>query len=322
MKTIGIIVPCYNEAAVLPMFYKETSAVMDALADRYRTEFVFVDDGSRDETLNRITDLSMTDARVKYISFSRNFGKEAAMLAGMEYAVKHDYICIIDADLQHSPEIIPQMLDYVENQGYDVAASRRADREGEEKFKSFLSGSFYKVINKISETKISDSAQDFRVMKRDVVKAILSMPEHNRFSKGIFTWVGFNVKWISHENRERAAGETKWSLSGLLKYAIDGILGFTFAPLKLPFLLAGLLFIAALAALLYGVIKNIAVPEYTLLLPLILAAVFVTGAALLLCVGILGQYLARTYTEVVNRPKYIIAKTNTNVSHYTLEGVQ
>ena len=322
MQTIGIIVPCYNEAAVLPMFYKETSAVMDALADRYQTEFIFVDDGSADETLRRVTELSLTDARVKYISFSRNFGKEAAMLAGMEYAVKHDYICIIDADLQHSPEIIPQMLDYVENQGFDVAASRRADREGEEKFKSFLSGSFYKVINKISETKISDSAQDFRVMKRDVVKAILSMPEHNRFSKGIFSWVGFNVKWISHENRERAAGETKWSLSGLLKYAIDGILGFTFAPLKLPFLFAGLLFVAALASLLYGVIKNIAVPEYTLLLPLILAAVFVTGAALLLCVGILGQYLARTYTEVVNRPKYIIAKTNTNVSHYTLEGVQ
>ena len=318
MKTIGIIVPCYNEAAVLPMFYKETSAVMDALADRYRTEFIFVDDGSRDETLQRITDLANTDARVKYISFSRNFGKEAAMLAGMEYAVRHDYICIIDADLQHSPEIIPQMLDYVENQGYDVAASRRADREGEAKFKSFLSGSFYKVINKISDTKISDSAQDFRVMKREVVKAILSMPEHNRFSKGIFSWVGFNVKWISHENRERAAGETKWSLKGLLKYAIDGILGFTFAPLKLPFLFAGLLFVAALAALLYGVIKNVVTPEYTLLLPLVLAAVFVTGSALLLCVGILGQYLARTYTEVVDRPKYIIAKTNTNI----LEGEQ
>ena len=241
MKTIGIIVPCYNEAAVLPLFYKETSAVMDALADTYQTEFIFVDDGSRDETLKRITELSMTDARVKYISFSRNFGKEAAMLAGMEYAVKHDYICIIDADLQHSPDIIPQMLDYVDRQGYDVAASRRADREGEAKFKSFLSGSFYKVINKISETKISDSAQDFRVMKRDVVKAILSMPEHNRFSKGIFSWVGFNVKWISHENRERAAGETKWSLTGLMKYAVDGILGFTFAPLKLTFFSAGLL---------------------------------------------------------------------------------
>ena len=320
MKTIGIIVPCYNEAAVLPMFYKETSAVMDALSDRYRTEFIFVDDGSRDETLRRITDLSVTDARVKYISFSRNFGKEAAMLAGMEYAVKHDYICIIDADLQHSPEIIPQMLDYVENEGYDVAASRRADRQGEAKFKSFLSGSFYKVINKISETKISDSAQDFRVMKRDVVKAILSMPEHNRFSKGIFSWVGFNVKWISHENRERAAGETKWSLKGVLKYAVDGILGFTFAPLKLPFLFAGLLFVMSLIELLYAIIKNIAVEGYAPSLPLTLAAVFFTGCLLLLCVGILGEYLARTYTEALGRPKYIIAKTNTNTTYFTLEG--
>ena len=320
MKTIGIIVPCYNEAAVLPLFYKETSAVMDALADTYQTEFIFVDDGSADDTLRKITELALTDARVKYISFSRNFGKEAAMLAGMEYAVKHDFICIIDADLQHSPEIIPQMLSYVDRQGYDVAASRRADREGEAKFKSFLSGGFYKVINKISETKISDSAQDFRVMKKDVVKAILAMPEHNRFSKGIFSWVGFNVKWISHENRERAAGETKWSLTGLLKYAVDGILGFTFAPLKLTFWCAGLSLLAAVVSLLYGVIKNIAVADYELLLPLILAAVFFLGALILLCIGILGEYLARTYTEVKNRPKYIIAKTNTNVTYFTSEG--
>ena len=320
MQTIGIIVPCYNEAAVLPMFYKETSAVMDALADRYQTEFIFVDDGSADDTLRKITELSLTDARVKYISFSRNFGKEAAMLAGMEYAVKHDYVCIIDADLQHSPEIIPQMLEYVDGQGYDVAASRRADRQGEEKLKSALSGSFYKVINRISETKISDSAQDFRVMKKDVVKAILSMPEHNRFSKGIFSWVGFNVKWISHENRERAAGETKWSLAGLLKYAIDGILGFTFAPLKLTFWCAGLSFLSAFVALLYGIIRNIAVEGYVLTLPLLLAAVFFVGAMILLCLGIFGEYLARTYTEVKNRPKYIIAKTNTNVNHFTLEG--
>ena len=322
MKSIGIIVPCYNEAAVLPLFYREASAVMDALAGAYQTEFIFVDDGSSDETLRRITELSVTDARVKYISFSRNFGKEAAMLAGMEYAVKHDFICIIDADLQHSPEIIPQMLDCVDNQGFDVAASRRADRQGEEKFKSILSGRFYKVINKISETKISDSAQDFRVMKKDVVKAILSMPEHNRFSKGIFSWVGFNVKWISHENRERAAGETKWSLAGLLKYALDGILGFTFAPLKLTFWCAGFLLLSGIVTFLYGIIKNIAVKEYVLMLPLILSVIFFIGAMILLCLGIFGEYLARTYTEVKNRPKYIIAKTNTNVNYYSLEGEQ
>lgn len=320
MKTLALIVPCYNEAAVLPMFYAETSKVMNTISEEYSVEYVFVDDGSKDDTLKIITQLAAQDMNVKYISFSRNFGKEAAMLAGMNYAVKADYIGILDADLQHSPDIIPEMLNYVDKEGYDVAAARRADREGEAKFKSFLSESFYKVINKISDTKISDSAQDFRVMRNEVVKAIVSMPESIRFSKGIFSWVGFNVKWISHENRERAAGETKWSITKLLKYAIDGILGFTVSPLKLSFIFALLSGLTACGCLVYGIIKNIVVDGYVLMLPLILAAVFFVGAVILLPLGIIGEYLARTYTEVKGRPKYIIAKTNTLTKYYNIEG--
>ena len=237
MKTLSLIVPCYNEQEVLPLFYKETMMVLNKLRDNYQPELVFVDDGSSDKTLEILKMLASRDPSVKYISFSRNFGKEAAMLAGMEYAVHADYIGIMDADLQHSPTLLPEMLRYVEEEGYDVAAARRDDRAGDNAFKSRLSDLFYKMINKVSDTRIMESAQDFRIMKRKVVRSILEMPENNRFSKGIFSWVGFNVRWISHENRERAAGETKWSITKLFKYAIDGILGFTSAPLRISFFL-------------------------------------------------------------------------------------
>lgn len=310
MKTLTLIVPCFNEQEVLPLFYDETSKMIAGISDEYSAEILFVDDGSRDKTLELIKALSYKDPAVRYISFSRNFGKEAAMLAGMEYAVKSDYIGILDADLQHSPDLIPVMLGFVDKEGYDVAAARREDREGEARFKSFLSESFYKVINRISDTQISDSAQDFRIMRRDVVKAILSMPENIRFSKGIFSWVGFNVKWIPHENRERAAGQTKWSITKLLKYAFDGILGFTSTPLKISFLFSAVFAVLTLGELLYALIRNLIDHAYTCAVPLILAAVFFVGACILFSIGILGEYLARTYTEVKNRPKYIIAQTN------------
>lgn len=319
MKTLALVVPCYNEAEVLKMFYTETSKVIDSISDEYSTEFVFVDDGSRDETIKIIKELAARDMKVKFISFSRNFGKEAAMLAGMEYAVKADYIGILDADLQHSPTLIPEMLRYVDKEGYDVAAAMREDREGESKFKSFLSGSFYKVINKISETKIMDSAQDFRVMRRDVVKSIISMPEHNRFSKGIFSWVGFNVKWIGHANIERAAGETKWSITKLAKYAIDGILGFTTSPLRMSFAFSVLFGLLSLGSLLYGIIKNAVDAAYAGICPFVLAAVFFSTCILLLCMGIIGEYLARVYTEVKGRPKYIVSQTNTSVHYVPLD---
>lgn len=311
MKTLCLVVPCYNEEEVLPYFYAETSKMIASIADNYSTELVFVDDGSRDGTLKCLKDLAARDMAVKYISFSRNFGKEAAMLAGMEYAVKADYIGILDADLQHSPDLIPQMLEAVSEEGYDVAAARRSDRDGERKFKSFLSGAFYKVINRISETKISESAQDFRVMRQTVVKAILSMPESIRFSKGIFSWVGFNVKWIAHNNRERAAGDTKWSIRTLAKYAVDGILSFTTSPLRISFFCGALFAFCAVFGLVYALVRHIVNPLYAPVLPLVFAGMFFIGAVILLCVGIAGEYLARVYTEVKGRPKYIVAQTNT-----------
>lgn len=313
MKTVALVVPCYNEADVLAMFYDETMKVIDSMKGEYITELVFVDDGSRDDTLKIIKDLAARNHLVKYISFSRNFGKEAAMLAGMEYAVKADFIGILDADLQHSPEIIPEMLRYVDKEGYDVAAANREDREGEAKFKSFLSESFYKVINKVSEIKITESAQDFRIMRKEVVKAIISMPENIRFSKGIFSWVGFNVKWIGHTNRERAAGETKWSITKLAKYAIDGILGFTTSPLRMSFLFSLLSALFSFGSLVYAIVRNIIDSSYEGTVPYLLCGMFFISFLLLLCIGIIGEYLARVYTETKDRPKYIVAQTNTQV---------
>ncbi len=313
MKTLALIVPCFNEADVLGMFYAETMKVIDSIRDEYSAELVFVDDGSRDDTLKILKEFAAVNHNVKFISFSRNFGKEAAMLAGMEYAVKADFIGILDADLQHSPELIPEMLAFVDKGGYDVAAANREDREGESKFKSFLSDSFYKVINKVSETKITESAQDFRIMRRDVVKAIISLPENIRFSKGIFSWVGFNVKWIGHTNRERAAGETKWSIKNLLKYAIDGILGFTTTPLRFSFIFAFLSAVIAAVCFIYGIVRNIVNPLYSGIVPFILTGMFFIAFLLFLCIGILGEYLARVYTEAKDRPKYIISQSNTQV---------
>lgn len=310
MKKLSLIVPCYNEAPVLQMFYKETTAVVNRLEDAFDIEFVFVDDGSTDSTLQTLVDLAEKDPRIKYISFSRNFGKEAAMLAGMEYAVRADYIGIMDADLQHSPDILPVMLKAVHVDGYDVAAARRDDREGEAKFKSGLSNAFYGVINKISDTKISNSAQDFRIMKQKVVESIIAMPESIRFSKGIFSWVGFNVKWISHENRERAAGETKWSIRKLAKYALDGILGFTTSPLRLSLFAAAVCALISFGDLLYALIKNGVNEFYQPVLPLVLAAIFFVGALILVAIGVAGEYIGRIYTEVKGRPKYIVSKSN------------
>ncbi len=311
MKTLGLVVPCFNEQDVLQMFYDETIKIVSALSDRYTCELVFVDDGSTDRTLSLIKTLAMRDPCVKYISFSRNFGKEAAMLAGMKYAVKFDYIGILDADLQHSPSLIIDMMKYVDVEGYDVAAAKRADREGEMKLKSRLSQSFYKVINGVSDTKVSESAQDFRVMKKKVVEAVLSLPEKIRFSKGIFSWVGFNVKWIEHENRERAAGATKWSVGKLFRYAFDGILGYTNLPLRLSFLFAALFAVISLVALIYAVVKNIAQPQYEANLPLVLSAMFFIGAVILGFLGVIGEYLARVYTEAKDRPQFIVSETNT-----------
>ena len=307
MKTLEMIVPCFNESDVLDLFYKEVTPVMQSL-DGYDYRFIFVNDGSRDDTLKIIKALAEKDERVKYISFSRNFGKEAAMLSGLRYS-SAEYVGILDADLQHSPALIPEMLEALE-EGYDVAAAKRSDRKGESGLKSFLSDSFYKVANKMTEVEIDNGAQDFRIMKRKVVEAMLSMTEHNRFTKGIFSWVGFKTKWFPHENRERAAGNTKWNIKKLLKYAIDGILSYCNSPLRLPIYLgglsgaAGLIYFIVFLILRYGVSKPLSG------LHVVLAALLVIGGIIMACLGIIGEYLARIYEEVKGRPVFIVDETN------------
>ncbi|MEI6579147.1 MAG: glycosyltransferase family 2 protein [Eubacteriales bacterium] len=307
MKKVDLIVPCYNEKEVLPLFYKEVCDVIGRCPD-YSFNFIFVNDGSRDKTLAVILDLSAKDERVKYISFSRNFGKEAAMLAGMKYS-SADYIGILDADLQHSPELLIGMLAALE-EDYDVAAARRIDRTGEGKVKSWFSGLFYKLSNRIIDIEIAHGAQDFRVMKRKVVEAVISLPEYSRFSKGIFTWVGFNTKWFEHVNRDRAAGTTTWSFFKLLRYAIDGIIGFSAVPLKISLLTGSVFSGFGILYALYIIIRTLVigadVPGY----PSIISAIFVIGGLILLSLGIIGEYLARIYMEVKGRPIFIIDETN------------
>lgn len=308
MKTIELIVPCFNESDVLEMFYNEVTPVMQSLGN-VDYSFIFVNDGSSDNTLKILKSFAEKDSRVKYISFSRNFGKEAAMLAGLKNSTA-DFVGILDADLQHSPALIPEMLRAVTEEGFDVAAAKRSDRKGENGLKSFLSEMFYKVANRLTEVEIDPGAQDFRIMKRKVVLSIVSMAEHNRFTKGIFSFVGFNTKWFAHENRERAAGETKWSIVKLFKYALDGILGFSNAPLKLSFWSGALSFAFGVLYGLVFVIRRIIEHERFISVNLIIALICAVGGLILICLGIIGEYLARIYTEVKNRPMYIIDETN------------
>lgn len=307
MKTVDLIVPCYNESDVLPLFYNEVCGVIAQCPD-YRFRLIFVNDGSRDDTLVQIQKLAQDDERVKYISLSRNFGKEAAMLAGMKYA-QGDYIGILDADLQHEPALVIDMLAALE-EGYDVAAARRVDRSGESKVKSWFSKMFYKLGNRMIDIEIAHGAQDFRVMRRKVVEAIVSLPEYSRFSKGIFTWVGFKTKWFEHVNRERAAGKTKWSFFKLLRYAVDGIIGFSAVPLKISLFFGTAFSVAGIGYALYVIIDTLVrgnpVPGY----PTIISAIFILGGLILLSLGVIGEYLARIYIEVKHRPVFIIDESN------------
>ena len=223
MKLISVIVPCYNEQEVLPLYYDEMNKIMAQMKQEHNDiefELLFINDGSKDNTLNMLREMSLKDKRVRYISFSRNFGKEAGMFAGLENA-RGDYVVVMDADLQHPPAFIPQMYNYVSQEGYDCATTRRVSRKGESKIRSWFAMKFYRIMNKISQTEIVDGAQDFRFMTRQMVDAILSMKEYNRFSKGIFSWVGFNVKYIEYENVERAAGTTAWSFWKLFTYSLE-----------------------------------------------------------------------------------------------------
>jgi len=307
-KTVTLIVPCYNEEASLPIFY---DAVCDVAASlpQYDVKLLLVNDGSKDGTLSVMRALSEKDARVQYVSFSRNFGKEAAMYAGFCNA-KGDYVAVMDADMQDPPSLLPQMLQILETEEFDSVATRRVTREGEPPIRSFFARMFYKIINKISDADIVDGARDFRLMKREMVDAIVAMGECNRFSKGIFGWIGFRTKWLPYKNVERVAGETKWSFWGLFKYSIDGIVNFSQAPLSIASLMGLFLTLVSFAATLFIIVRRLLFGDPVAGWASTACIILFMGGLQLLCMGIIGQYLAKTYLEVKRRPHYIIAETN------------
>lgn len=307
-RTVTLIVPCYNEEESLPIFYRAVSEVMDSLPD-YSFTLLLVNDGSKDGTLAQMRALSASDGRVRYLSFSRNFGKEAAMYAGFCNA-KTDYVAVMDADMQDPPSLLPQMLAILEEGEYDSVATRRVTREGEPPIRSFFARAFYRLINRISDADIVDGARDFRLMKREMVEAIVSMCEYNRFSKGIFGWIGFKTMWLPYKNVERAAGETKWSFWGLFKYSIDGIVNFSQAPLSIASM-AGLVFtVIAFLMILFIVVRKLLFGDPVAGWASTICIILFIGGVQLLCMGIIGQYLAKTYMEVKRRPHYIIAESS------------
>ncbi len=308
MSLISIIVPCYNEEAVLPLFYEEIQKIMQQMKEEHSHltfELLFIDDGSKDKTLTLLREMSLQDERVRYISFSRNFGKEAGMFAGLENA-KGDYCVVMDADLQHPPAFLPKMYNYVKDGEFDCATTRRVSRKGESKIRSAFARSFYKIMNKISQTEIVDGAQDFRFMTRQMVDSILSMKEYNRFSKGIFSWVGFKTQYIEYENVERAAGTTAWSFWGLFRYSLEGIFAFSTAPLALASLLGIFSCLVAFIMCIVIIIKTLIFGEPVAGFPTIMCVMFFLGGLQLFCIGILGQYLSKTYLESKQRPIYLM----------------
>ena len=306
MKKISIITPCYNEEEALPIFHREASNVLDAMDVDY--ELIFVNDGSRDKTLGELRALAKEDAHVKYISFSRNFGKEAAMYAGFCNA-KGDYVAVMDCDMQDPPALLPQMLDTLLTGEYDCAATRRTTRKGEPPLRSWFARKFYQIINKMSDTEIMDGARDFRLMTRKMTDAVLSMAEYNRFSKGIFSWVGFRTKWFEYENVERVAGTTKWNFWGLLKYSIEGIVGFSTTPLLVAAGVGILFCLLAFVGIIFVVVRALLFGDPTSGWPSMVCIILLCSGVQLFCTGIVGEYLAKTYLEVKHRPIYIVAET-------------
>ena len=306
MKKISVIVSCYNEEESLPLFYKEMSKVMESMSN-YQFELIFVNDGSSDKTLEILRKLSSKDD-VRYISFSRNFGKEAAMYAGLE-AATGDYVAIMDADLQDPPALLHEMYEILESGEYDSVATRRVSRKGEPIIRSFFARLYYKIINKISKTEIVDGARDFRLMTRQMVNSVLSLKEYNRFSKGIFSWVGYRTKWLEYENTPRVAGETKWSFWKLFLYSLDSIVAFSTVPLSIASVMGILFCFVAFLIIIFIIVRTIMFGDPTSGWPSMVCIMFFIGGVQLLCVGIMGQYLSKAYLEVKRRPIYIISET-------------
>ena len=308
---VSIIIPCYNEEAALPYFMEAIQTTEAEMTAAYGCgfELLFVNDGSRDGTLSVLRRFAKETPNVRYLSFSRNFGKEAAMYAGLREA-RGDYVAIMDADLQHPPAMLPAMYEGLMSGEYECVAARRESRKGEPPIRSFFARCFYKLINRISDTEIVDGACDFRMMTRQMVGAIVSMGEYNRFSKGIFGWVGFRTKWLPYENVERVAGETKWSFWKLLLYSLQGIVGFSTVPLAIASVLGILLCFVSFLMVIYIIVKTLLFGDPVSGWPSLACMVMFMGGIQLLCMGILGQYLAKTYLETKHRPIYILAETD------------
>lgn len=307
MDKLSLIIPCYNEEQALPFLYEELNRIAQKMTNQ-SFEFIFVNDGSRDKTLDIVKSYQQKDSRVRYVSFSRNFGKEAAILAGLK-ASTGDYVAMIDADLQDPPMLLEEMYASIKNEGYDCVATRRDDRKGEPIIRSFFARKFYQLMNKISDTKLVDGARDFRLMTRQMVNAIIDLPEYNRFSKGIFQWVGFHTKWISYENVERVAGETKWSFWGLFFYSIEGVIAFSTRPLAIASFFGILFCFISFVMICFIIAKTLIWEDPVAGYPSTICIIFFIGGIQLFCLGILGQYLSKTYLEAKRRPMYIIKET-------------
>ena len=311
---LSIIVPCYNEEAALPYFLPEIKKTAQELREQFdlESEFLFVDDGSTDGTLSLLRQFAREDLRVRYISFSRNFGKESAIYAGMESSLG-DFAVVMDADLQHPPAMLAEMYRAVTEEGYGIAAARRVSRKGEPPIRSFFARVFYKLINKISNAEFVDGASDFRMFCRPAVDALLRLGEYNRFSKGIFGWIGFKTKWIPYENVERVAGETRWSFWKLLLYSLEGLIAFSTAPLAIASLMGVLFCLAAFVWLLVIVVKTLVYGDPVAGFPTLACLLLLIGGSIQLSLGIIGQYLAKTYLETKKRPIYIVGETEAAV---------
>lgn len=309
MEVISIIIPCYNEEDSIPLIYNELKKVSNNM--KYDFEFIFVNDGSIDNSLSVLKKLSAKDKQVKYIHFSRNFGKEAAMYAGLSKS-KGDYVTIMDADLQDPPSLLPEMLRLIKEEGYDSVGTRRVSRKGEPKIRSFFARKFYKIINKLSKIEMVDGARDYRLMTRQMVNSILELKEYNRYSKGLFSFVGFNTYWLEYENVERVAGETKWSFWGLVKYAIEGIVAFSTLPLSIASLMGFIFCFISFILIIIIIIKTLIFGDPTSGWPSLVCIIFFVSGIQLFCLGIIGKYLSKTYLETKNRPIYIIKESNIN----------
>ncbi len=306
---VSIITPCYNEQSNIVPFFKEICSVREKISGDAETELVFVDDGSSDETYQEISRLAVLNNWVKYISFSRNFGKEAAMLAGLE-AATGDYVVLIDADLQDPPSLIPEMLKLIMTGEYDRIATKRKDRKGEPPIRSFFAKMFYRIISRISDVKIENGARDFSMMSRRMVNAILSLKERSRFTKGIFEWAGFRTYWIAFNNHERSKGSSKWSFAKLFKYSIEGIVSFSSMPLVISSFIGVMLFLLSLVLIAVVIIRKIVFGDPVAGWPSMVCLILFVSGLQFMCIGVMGSYLSRIFIEAKQRPMYVIMETN------------